>query len=521
MPKSQALSPAFAGFRQLPGGGFSFTMVPNQFLDEIVPFEKPCVVKVVCLILRRTLGWIDPNGQRRQQDQVAYSEFAREMNMSTQAVADGLKIALDKGYIVRLKAGTMRDATSGNPEAACYSLRWINPLQLNTAASHKTPVDITNKLNPFSETLNTPDSDKQTAKPSLINRDMINKADSEKIKQVELKTNSNFLKCKKPGNFSSYIGNLVSEIGEQFGDGEHRLPNIKQALNCWEQSKLGEKEFARLLYQARDLTRQHTNSLANRVEPKQAPGRSTSGPLSGSWVTLAGIPAASEVSNSDKPAPNSSRNRMPYFFKVLRDLVSKAESMPPPVEATTEPVSQPAPGSSVPARKRRFALHNRNKDKLVVESREEVCPPVATLAPEEPPAQMDTAPEVVATVTALSTAPTEVPVELQRLAERFSVAQRPVLSGWQAWEASLHDPRIKALARRALPIERDHIKPELQPVFFPPINKPVQDCYRKNELLLVFRNAFDARYARSFMPELTRSLEQAGNQAAEVYIISL
>src|SRR3712207_2167339 len=96
MPNVTA-SPAFAGFRQQPGGGFAFTMVPNQFLDEIVPFEKPCVVKVVCLVLRRTLGWVDETGQRRREEQVAYSEFAREMNMSTQAVADGLRIALEKG----------------------------------------------------------------------------------------------------------------------------------------------------------------------------------------------------------------------------------------------------------------------------------------------------------------------------------------------------------------------------------------------------------------------------------------
>src|SRR5436190_436651 len=94
-------------------------MVPNQFLDEVVPNEKPCVVKVVCLILRRTLGWIDEKGQRRQQEQVAYTEFAREMNMSIQAVADGLRIALEKGYIVRLKQGS-----SLTGEGAWYSLRW-------------------------------------------------------------------------------------------------------------------------------------------------------------------------------------------------------------------------------------------------------------------------------------------------------------------------------------------------------------------------------------------------------------
>src|SRR5438045_6058884 len=117
MPENQTLAPAFPGFRRQPGGNFAFTMIPNQFLDEIVPFEKPCVTKVVCLILRRTLGWLDEKGQRRTQDQVSYSEFAREMNMSTQAVADGLRLALEKGYIVRVKPGTK----SGQAEGAWYS----------------------------------------------------------------------------------------------------------------------------------------------------------------------------------------------------------------------------------------------------------------------------------------------------------------------------------------------------------------------------------------------------------------
>ena len=87
MPEIQAEQTRFAGFQQRQDGYYPFTMVPNQFFSEILPFEKPCVIKVVCCILRRTIGWVDQDGQRRQQQQIAYSEFAREMDMSTQAVA--------------------------------------------------------------------------------------------------------------------------------------------------------------------------------------------------------------------------------------------------------------------------------------------------------------------------------------------------------------------------------------------------------------------------------------------------
>jgi hypothetical protein len=516
MPKAQASSPAFTGFRQLPGGGFSFTMVPNQFLDEIVPFEKPCVVKVVCLILRRTLGWIDQTGHRRQQDQVAYSEFAREMNMSTQAVADGLKIALDKGYIIRVKAGTMRDATSGNPEAACYSLRWISPLAAATPAVMPSQVVPAHREEALAETLNQPDSEKQTGSPSLKIRDMINKADSEKINQVELKTNSNFLTCKKSGIFSSYIGNLVSDIGQQFGDGAHRLSNIKQALNWWAKSRLAEKEFVRLLYQARDLTRQHTNALTNPAK-SDSPVRANSGHSPGGRVTLAGPPARAETLTLARPEVALPRNRMPYFFKVLQDLVNCPVVEPAPTKnQIIPPTGQVIQADSNAARKNHFSLHNRVKVAVPLSERKEKINPVEALEPVKELTPLSSISEPI--IQGLSSPQAAVPLELARLADRFSANCRAVLTGWQAWEASLQDTKLKALARRALPIERNQVKPELQALFFPPEREPALASNSTTDLLLVFRNAFDARYARSFITDITSSLINLNENTGEVYI---
>jgi DNA-binding Lrp family transcriptional regulator len=513
MPKAQASSPAFTGFRQLPGGGFSFTMVPNQFLDEIVPFEKPCVVKVVCLILRRTLGWIDQTGQRRQQDQVAYSEFAREMNMSTQAVADGLKIALDKGYIIRVKAGTMRDAISGNPEAACYSLRWISPLPAVTPAVELSQTIRTNREKALAETANLADSGKQTDPASLIIRDMINKADSEKINQVELKTNSKTLICKKPEYFSSYIGNLVSDIGQQFGDGDHRLSNIKQALNWWAKSRLAENEFVRLLYKARDLTRQHTNALTNPAKPG-SPFRAKPGHSSSTWVTLAGTPAGTEALAPARQAAALPRNRMPYFFKVLQDLVNRPVVEPGPGKnLAAPPTGQTALAHSNPSRKQPFTLHNLAQSTTPLGERKER---LALVEAVEPVKQLATPTTVMEPrLQSIPDPQAAVPLELARLAGRFSVNCSPVLAGWQAWEASLADAKLKALARRALPIERNQVRSELQALFFPPENKPKVDS---TDLLLVFRNAFDARYAKAFITEIIESLRKFYNNINLVYI---
>lgn len=483
MPKIQASAPTFAGFRQLPGGGFPFTMVPNQFLDEIVPFEKPCVVKVVCLILRRTLGWIDQTGQRRQQDQVAYSEFAREMNMSTQAVADGLKIALDKGYIVRVKAGTMRDSASGNPEAACYSLRWHSPLKAIQPDSESAPVEESKAA----------DSEKQTELSSLRIRDMINKADSEKTKQVELKPSSKI--CKPRGKFSSYLGNLVTEIGEQFGDSDHRLSNIKQALNCWEKSGLNEKEFAQLLYQARTLTRQHTSAVSNPAQPTRTqPDRSFS-----SWVTLVGVPAKNELPRPAKTSSAAPRNRMPYFFKVLQDLVDQPDSKAAPEKPVVQNESP---------KKQNLTLHKPKRVRALPVEKVVIQPDKDITTPETPP---------VGSLPAKG----ELPPELARMAERFASNSNLALSGWQRWEASLNDAKLKALANRALLLERSQVRPELQALLFPPETAASPHPIIRNDFLLVFRNAFDARYAASYIQELTRSLQIAGKEDIQVYITSI
>lgn len=508
MPKVQVPDQAFSGFRQFSGGGFSFTMVPNQFLDEIVPIEKPCVVKVVCLVLRRTLGWIDQTGQRRQQNQVAYSEFAREMNMSTQAVADGLKIAIEKGYIVRVKAGTMRDAISGNPEAASYGLRWMSPLQAAPAPRAFPENEIPSVFETPKEEVQTTDSENQTVSSSLIIRDMINKADSEKTNKVELKPSSKFSESQKRRKFSSYIGNLTSDIGEQFGDGEHRLSNIKQALNCWEKSRLDEKEFARLLYQARNLTRQNTNALKNPTLP-ETPVSSQKN----SWVTLAGEPSRAEISRPGKDALTLPRNRMPYFFKVLQDLIGRpaTEILPDKPVETSETSKFPVANQSD------LSLHNKltsisNKPEGEEESFIRQTQQVEVQVFLKPVEKI----EKVIEETAPVEAQVELSAELVRLAANFTGDVDTILAAWKGWQASLENPRLKALARRLIFLEKSQVRAELQSRIFPPSNLSKQEPSK--EILLVFRNGFDSRYATSFIDDIAISLEGALQTKLQLYI---
>ena len=525
MPKIQPV--AFAGFRQQPGGNFAFTMVPNQFLDEIVPYEKPCVVKVVCLVLRRTLGWADEHGNRRQQDQVAYSEFAREMNMSTQAVADGLKGALERGYIVRTKPGGFVAGSEG----AWYALRWVESGvggrgsgvgdqrsevrgQKGSGAEESKPRSPIPDHRPptpdhQSEKQSVDDSEKQSG-AALNFRDMENKGESKKREQVEIKAIST---PAQSGKYSVYIGNVVTELSQQFGDEGHRLPNIKHALNLWNDQVHSEADFVKLLYQARDKTRANTSVVeaAVRVSKSRQPD---------SWLTLAAPTDA--PAHQDNSATNSPRNRMPYFFRVLEDLVRGGST---PVAVAQSPVLanqlSPAPVavSTQPAQikldiTKKLASDTKPKyrpkgEKTALAAR----PGVATdqAAPKNQPGATKSNDSLAATPTAPSESiPASLPAlaasllpdtQHRQWAERWSSDPTRTLTDWQCLAERVNLP---ALTGRVLGIEASLAQPSLLTAL------GLASTEEKDELdiIIMFRNAFDARYASRYIDDLQVAARQ-------------
>ncbi len=391
--------PKFAGFWQPEANG-RFTMVPNQFFDEIVPNEPASVTKLVGLVIRRTLGWQEADGQRRQQAQLSYSEFRREMNMSNDAIANALQIALNKGYIVKLREGRM-NTKDGTGVGAFYGLAWSQPdtaevvnrlteqPPTNTfSAPSQKPTLPANTATPAPTQPHTAHSgeqsvqaarsdkqcvahsDEQSVGAGLAHSDLrrdINKESFELINKVEIKRTSEpdstfkpiqaglsgaeeiapqrhgvhgaishrgigdsplaeqcptevgLLEAapsaevsidgamshklpspvlsapsassavknplpvapemyQRPG--SVYIQNLVRDISRDFEDADHAGPNISQALNLWAARGCDERDFTIYLYEARKRTRANLG-----------------------------------------PSQTTRPNRMPYFFKVLRDVL--------------------------------------------------------------------------------------------------------------------------------------------------------------------------------------------------------
>jgi hypothetical protein len=90
----------------------------------------------------------------------------------------------------------------------------------------------------------------------------------------------------------SRITAQIEQVSDEFHDEDHVRPNIGQAVRLWQASGLDEAVFADRLLEARSITKR-------RVVHKPASGES--GEL--------GL-----------------RNKMPYFFTVLRDLLGLADA---------------------------------------------------------------------------------------------------------------------------------------------------------------------------------------------------
>src|SRR3954454_20068346 len=82
----------FAGFA-LPTSNTTYT--PNQFFDVCLPHSSRGCVRIVALMIRKTLGWCDAQGRpQHEQIAVSYADFQAagiSRAMIKPAVAEALK----------------------------------------------------------------------------------------------------------------------------------------------------------------------------------------------------------------------------------------------------------------------------------------------------------------------------------------------------------------------------------------------------------------------------------------------
>ena len=93
----------FPGFEPLTG---NFLYCPNQFFDVCLPNYSRGVLRLVAFMLRRTLGWLDKDGNPIEQDvKVSYSDLISKAGVSRGAARKAIEEAIEGGFIRRTRHG--------------------------------------------------------------------------------------------------------------------------------------------------------------------------------------------------------------------------------------------------------------------------------------------------------------------------------------------------------------------------------------------------------------------------------
>jgi phage replication O-like protein O len=77
----------------------NYTQTPNVFFDEIMRELQYAELKIMLAIMRKTFGW------QKKKDKISYSQIQEMTGLSRQGIADGLKLLIEKQYIVCTKKG--------------------------------------------------------------------------------------------------------------------------------------------------------------------------------------------------------------------------------------------------------------------------------------------------------------------------------------------------------------------------------------------------------------------------------
>jgi len=112
---------AFCGFENLDA---NFIYCPNQFFEVCLRHYSRGVVRLVAYMLRKTLGYLDGDGNPVQQDiRIPYSEISKCAGVSTRAIPRALEEAESGGFILCVTPGVANNRGQRG-QAAEYRLRW-------------------------------------------------------------------------------------------------------------------------------------------------------------------------------------------------------------------------------------------------------------------------------------------------------------------------------------------------------------------------------------------------------------
>lgn len=123
-----------------------FTSIPNEFFDEVLPNIKSLAeLKVILAVFRKTYGWVDhidhETGQLvyKEEDNISMSQFRELTGLSQPSCVDGVKRAIEHGYLERVKEGTFNGGNSADNESAVYRIKQVTEDSPEPSPKKETP----------------------------------------------------------------------------------------------------------------------------------------------------------------------------------------------------------------------------------------------------------------------------------------------------------------------------------------------------------------------------------------------
>lgn len=128
----------------------NYTQFPNIILDRLHEIETEAELRVICVIVRKTLGW------HKEKDRISLTQLQQHTGMSRQGVIDGTSRALARGWIDREVSGR------GFTYSLLIRLPEVDSQQ--NRPSDADPAAMVNKV----DSTGTPDS--QQNRPLIVNK---------------------------------------------------------------------------------------------------------------------------------------------------------------------------------------------------------------------------------------------------------------------------------------------------------------------------------------------------------------
>lgn len=75
------------------------TQVPNKVFDIYLKTLSVKELKVLLVVIRQTLGWVDETGQRKQRDWMSQRFLANKTGLSPKSVSQGIEMLVSKHLI--------------------------------------------------------------------------------------------------------------------------------------------------------------------------------------------------------------------------------------------------------------------------------------------------------------------------------------------------------------------------------------------------------------------------------------